>query len=1811
LKYKLPSTRYFSLAYPEVIVLSPGMFKELDVVFRPVQNHPYDDSIYFKMIEGEDKEGFHVPVRALISKLQVSSPFGVDLGYCTTHQITTKVFQLENFGEVDAPFRWEVPYPFKLTPDSGIIPIGHKQDIEVSVSPVDASVFVSQALCYVGEGVHAIIPDPVLSTKLSAIGKYAYIIVSEDVVDFGEVLTGTAPDSIKKEIMLRNQSVVPAEFQCTRVENDRDGVFELFPMSGVIAPLSEIAVTIKYSARASGCYSRDEFVFSTPGKCHTSVQCSGLSMAPKVVLHKDGTTIDRTDNKGGDLKGSPIDSINFNDAEVGTVVTRIFFLKNFSGMSTYFSVQGDEEGVFQIYPNKGHIPAAVEVPVKLTFCPQLPINYYRRIFVLINDALPLLFDVMGTGYIRAHGEIKEQRPAPIRHAHVQAYRNRCTQGLDRLNPDEMDLMLSEQGISDLFARVGLAGTRPMSVALLKNPLTRTGEASRIDVAPAHELFIEDTEPLCRGITVDTTELDFGYTPYDSASSARTVTVTNHTNGKVSLVWIVPNVHTDKETHEGAGTSSNPALNAPVFHVDPPTSEIGSNKTVKFRITFNPKQSNRNYVNEIEVYGFFKNQRTFRLVNDATLTPPWCLTVKAVGHTFAGGQLPTTVKLSGGSIHNGKLAFPTCYAKDSVFQVVKVVNSSNLSCTFKFKMGFVGGDGLEDTKSATRSDDDEIFSVRPMCGEIGGEDFALICVRFTPKTNKKYIQLLRCLVNGGDGGQLLLEGIGSLPQLTCPEMRYSEDPFSAVKIGTIMPTRPYPDDFFSLNPTSVGLTSTRQLKVKNSSRLPLRFYCTLPPSADGIIHLNPSSGFLRGNDSMNIEVTFMPQYTGRVSFKMGVKVYPIGGSPSKVIDGRQAGQVSKVQPLQDFKINIAGQGGVGAIVFDPPRLATDVILVNTQELRYIVLENITDNTLSYELHYRMNFVPETGSSHSSMVFSPLQPLRTTFQSTDGSAANHQNVFSEKPVGFINARSRKTIPFCFKPNRAGLFDFIVYCRLKSVSDDGEEAIVSNEESALRHVSQVLYEKRIDSNAISVLDNLPLTMTVTGRASFPTLIIQDIRPEYDTLIADVAQLWRQFSIPEINYELAQPLTDDQVAFNTTSSPDFRILKRYNLNFTPDVIGNPRQTVFLKLCNNGFLTTTFHIHLPNEKELDLEQWCDEEELTEERLMQISILEELKVFEIEPHGGVLQPGESMLLTISYSHTSLKYNGFHKLPVLMKLDQGKQFWLDMIGTTLADGNVIMSPTKTPASIESPKSILVLACTGSDGIYGLNSVPIGLPTTELPMHRIELVNVSAVDAAYEVDISNLKNIVRDNFDRDIFTILNPQGTILARSSTFLECVFTPLEAQLYDVPMVVKYIPLHLVDQKESKSRRRSVSEGKALLLNTHFLRFTLRGLGYDTRFQVPSLPGQDRVGANPPKMRLVELDTTCTLSEDYIDFGIVPKCYKSSRLMVIRSNNPTHDVEFVVDDTLSYFKELNLLTITPSSGVIPPLGLAVIDIQFYAGLQPALITDRIKIMVQAIVKGAQKRANGSRHDKIKDRLKNARKVNLNHFNLMCGYVKVYLQIGTAEHTSVIVRHTAARSQYIEHGNMTNQRVAKYPTTMVPKEMVRTASAGNVNRQQPAPSPLVLERTYTGDSNLTRSVNSANAGTTSGGSRGYDSENGLATASHLRGPPEYYVVRIHAEVYSAQVVGTLFEKGEEKKVLDAFIAPIQIPFIPPRNLRNVSSGRATGEVDMPASASLRNKTILVDRDYELRFAVDAVMRDIFMDVLHQPDTTEQVSRGYIL
>ena len=142
----------------------------------------------------------------------------------------------------------------------------------------------------------------------------------------------------------------------------------------------------------------------------------------------------------------------------------------------------------------------------------------------------------------------------------------------------------------------------------------------------------------------------------------------------------------------------------------------------------------------------------------------------------------------------------------------------------------------------------------------------------------------------------------------------------------------------------------------------------------------------------------------------------------------------------------------------------------------------------------------------------------------------------------------------------------------------------------------------------------------------------------------------------------------------------------------------------------------------------CDEDDPSEERNEIISILEELRVFKVTPTKATLRPGEALTLTLSYTHAHLKYAGLHRvrcaspttsvplsalvlpalslspclpsqssitpsrsrlpfsLPIslsplslsvslLLRIAQGKQFYIDLVGRTLPNPNPLQVPSE--------------------------------------------------------------------------------------------------------------------------------------------------------------------------------------------------------------------------------------------------------------------------------------------------------------------------------------------------------------------------------------------------------------------------------------------------------------------------------------------------------------------------------------------------------
>ncbi|KAG5175992.1 hypothetical protein JKP88DRAFT_259052 [Tribonema minus] len=899
LKYRLPTSRYFSMAYPELIVLSPGMEVVVDVVFRPVLEEVYDETIFFKVQDGPHSGGFHVPVRALLPTLQISAPPALDMGFVQIDTTTSRTFTLRNTGQVPAPFRWVVPPPFSLSPAQGVIPVGGTAKITCSIAPTDTAALVSNACVHVGEGANAIKPAPLLQLKLTCIAKFCHVAPSVARVEFGRVLVGAAGDAeVLREVVLRNDSVVPAEFKLTRLETDCAPVFDLSPSAGTILPEDEVTVAVRFTPLSAGTYTADHYRLITVGGNTLTLTVTGWACGPHVWITKaiDPAAAAAADQAAAAAAAAQTvpDSVNFRDVEVGGASTRVVTLSNAAAAPCRFSVA---------VPHRNS--SVFKAQLTLCFSPPSPSNYYRRFFILLEGQLPLVLDCMGTGYIPARGEIREQRPAPLRHAHVQAFRNRAEAGLGRLSPEELDAMVDG----------GMAP--PLAAAAAARPLSRSGDCARAQACVAREYFkgtdvfvaahahahsaasqTDDDNTVAaagREITASCAVMDFGYVS-DGDADSRTVVLTNHTSGKVRVVFATA----------GGGQGGG-------FSVEPGEGDIAPGGSAAFAVRFAPRAENMYYLHEIEACVFFKNQRTFRLVRDATLTPPWCVTVTAVGHTFDGPQFIPQCTLSTSHVsrgqHRQRLEFPACHVGDSVYQTIRISNSGNIPAMFRFELP------MDDAEAPP-------FQVKPSVGLLAAGELQLIALKFTPPVTGRFEAMLTCVLNNSDATteEVLLIGRGAIPALS----------IGPPPANPAQPQQQQRQRDLYLKPTCVGLMSQRAVVLRNSSRVPVVYSAQLPGESAGVFSLVPACGSILGNDCAELTLGFAPRAVRDYRLRLPIEVRAIGGQPPDLTDARQLGATPPAPVVETLHVTVHATAGGAAIAFDPAELDFGVSLVKTPQ-----------------------------------------------------------------------------------------------------------------------------------------------------------------------------------------------------------------------------------------------------------------------------------------------------------------------------------------------------------------------------------------------------------------------------------------------------------------------------------------------------------------------------------------------------------------------------------------------------------------------------------------------------------------------------------------------------------------------------------------------------------------------------------------------------------------------------------------------------------------------------------------------------------------
>ncbi|KAL7692204.1 putative immunoglobulin-like protein [Plasmopara halstedii] len=976
-KYELPRTKFFSMDFPTLITLSPGMSTVLEVAFRPVKLEEYDDFVgfYVQVIEGGVAAvtgRFRVPVAARIAALKIDLPQHLDFGFCPTKETTLQSFTLHNCGQIDALFHWTVPAvgehgsPFAIQPESGRIQAGERLQLTASFFPTVASVYVNVTSCVVKSDTSESNPTAharLETMKVSGISKFTHLSASVTELNFGEVLVGapnTSRAPTEKEFILRNRSLVRASYNIQRLETDHDPTFFFTPLSGVADAESTVTIRVRYAPLSAGTFTCDHFDVLTPGGNRVRITCKGRAIGPMLSVYR----------KTLESNFVPTTSVNFHDVSVGAnAVSRVLTLRNASAVELAFHFDCQSQGVFCFDQIAGKVPSLSDLNITITFSPPNSGNFYRRIFLLVHNQSTQFVDVLGTGYD------EKMRPSPFEQAHVDAYRFRAAAGLGRLSPDQLETYREKNGDA-MFLKGALqrfqseemrvTNDTDSTVSQIPSPgqiLTRSGEALLAEVDICREYFIS-IEDDANAVFVRSAFFDFESCSIVQMPSKKLLFVTNNTRSKVTCSW-----------HIAVTTGlSDPSA----FQVFPSSSDIATGATVEFRVVFQPSRINTYYFAEFEAFVSFKSNRTFRLVNVDTFTPPWSLIVKACGNTFSSLTeqfLPqVNFKLVGKKVH-----FPPCYLGDSVFQTVMIENSSDTSALYHF---------VEDPSGT--------FSCKPIGGFIEPNSFHLVAIRFTPCNAQKYSCFLKCVVNNNKEKPHLLElsAICALPQLS----------FQDIEAGQLLPF----EAKVYLKPTSIGLQSVRQIQLVNTSRVPLVYRCELPPKHHNVFRVNPKLGRLNGRESAMIDCVFTPdeirEYVCRII--VAVKSISVPLLESKSFK-------SKIPILQELTIRVQTKGTTGAILFQPETLKFETILVNSSSKQMFFIENTADCDLKYSL--QQDIVAGQQREMNEVVTS--EEKKTLPRSG-------KLVFSHAE-GYIPAQSRKKITAVFSSTSAGLYTFKVLC------------------------------------------------------------------------------------------------------------------------------------------------------------------------------------------------------------------------------------------------------------------------------------------------------------------------------------------------------------------------------------------------------------------------------------------------------------------------------------------------------------------------------------------------------------------------------------------------------------------------------------------------------------------------------------------------------------------------------------------------------------------------------------------------------------------
>ncbi|KAI8813741.1 hypothetical protein BJ742DRAFT_377453 [Cladochytrium replicatum] len=1428
MRYKLPQTRYFSMNFPETVTLSAGMSWTIPITFRPVAKESYTDTIEFTTSFGK----FNLVVKATLPDHVLTFPNTINFELCPIKETAKTQFILRNDGELPSHFDWQLHEPFSISPKTGSLTPGSSVTMTVEFKPQDASVFTALGVCSYGAKTGQSKSTLTKAINVYGIGKYSHLSTAgnKTTFDFGEVFVGNMSEI---RFSLENHSSVHANFKIKQTEGDADPFFSFSTTGGVIPSQSSLEIVITYTPVASGLYSTEYFDIGTVSGNTIHITCTGRGTGPAVSLNTQ--------------------LVNFNDVPAESVTMRALYIQNHSETTAFYQFLVEPNSVFHFDKPSGSIGPQSSVALTIKFSPLEPINYYRRLYCLVEHQDALYVDLLGTCYT------DKRRPATFKPHHIERYIQRVQNGLWMYGPEQLEEMLKTGTVVCYDSVLSFAEKHQETQTLA---LDSAYETSKI----ACEYFYENMLPT-QAVSLVDTYVDFGAVSRYKMVDSEIIRVTNNTKGKMSCVWIMPGEATKEES---------------AFAVTPRVTDILPQSTFEFRIHFRPKTDNAFYGVQLECYVFFKSMRNFRLVNELTFTPPWCLTPTIVGNTFSAGEDTFIPKVSFSSI---RLDFPSCYPDKSVYRTLRLTNTGDTPAKFLFIDPDKGGENdpkptsgsivlaqhqqLRGIGGATplASFGGAPFSVKPRVGVLHKDETQLIVLRFSPSEQRLYDQVLKCAFNKAPSNtvDLHVRGLGYLPQLVFEN-----------------------SNTLCFKPTCIGTLAHKEFKARNNSRIYLDFQWRIPKFYVNLVSIFPASGRLAPNATIVMRCTFAPSAAKDWVLKIPCHyVHQDDSSASAITDH----EVSH----RRTSLTVIGEGIMGRIVSIPPVLEFGPTLVNAVTEREITLWNQSECDMEYYLEvYRVKTEPQLREENEDLLFDKTlrqaSILEANIERSECTEIVHMRDTSLN-CSTIHKDVEVLVPNSVKDQESGLEITQTSSILAARSYQKLRVRVRlRQQMEYRFkIRYLLPTQHLDDHLASHLRKHEQERRfdlceISALGVYPSVQVTDIRCEG----LSKSQLWEMFSLQRFNAVLLSFKPELTSSTKTSSMLKHGTdTKSVDFDFGACAVGCDPTVMHMNVHNGGVVPVEWVFNFPNDLEIEIEQWADPGDYTEEQLHHSMIMDN-NLFQVTPKTGCLFPGESAHVVMTYTHD---FPGLHRLPVTFRLkdgygsmNMGKDFLITFVGYSVSLGR---------------KHLHFLR-----GVHEFQEVHIG--TTSPPIQLYQLTNRGTVTLNYHLDLSPLQKIKEENSSFSVFECLRSCGTISPGQVEYIPWVFWPLEVRQYEVD-----IPI-------------TVSDGKTKII-------TFRGAGVQ-KFGSDIHPYgllEDPI----PSSQVIRMPRQVGyLSKERLNFGHIPVCALTRQILVLC--NESDDVSLSFKWILDNSWEPQALKISPLRGTLLPGESRICKVAFYPSKTP-------------------------------------------------------------------------------------------------------------------------------------------------------------------------------------------------------------------------------------------------------------------------------------